>query len=112
MSLADLLLVLIPCLQPMQFSLFSSDAISPRRLSIATGVALNYEVGSNKVVSVKGACSNYLSGVAIGKFVDARVVKSSFHPPDNSSCLLIMIAVGIGLAPFIAFLQERAYKIA
>ena len=107
-SLTDVL-VLVPCLQPRQYSISSSDVISPRKLSITNG-EVNYV--SNKGVSVKGVCSNYLSGVAIGKFVDARVVKSSFHPPDNSSCLLIMIAAGIGLAPFIAFLQERAYKIA
>ena len=76
MSLANVLVLLIPCHQARQLSLSSSDAISPRILSITTGV-VNYV--SNKVVSVKGACSNNLAGVAIlGKFVDARVVKSSF----------------------------------
>jgi len=107
-SLADVL-VLIPCLQPRQYSISSSDVISPRRLSITTGV-VNYV--SKNLVPVKGVCSNYLAGLAIGQFVDARVVKSSFHPPDDSSCPLIMIAAGTGLAPFMGFLQERANAMA
>ena len=65
-SFADAL-VLIPCLQPKQYSISSSDVISPRRLSIATGV-VNYV--SNKGVSVKGACSNYLAGLVMGQFVE------------------------------------------
>ena len=61
---------------------------------------------------MKGTCSNYLAGIAIGNFVDARVVKSSFLPLDDSSCPLIMIAASTGLVPFIGFLQERAIAIA
>jgi len=64
-SLADVL-VLIPCLQPRQYSISSSDLISSRRLSIAAGV-VNYV--TNKEVSLTGACSNYLAGLTIGKFV-------------------------------------------
>jgi len=108
LSLADVL-VLIPCLKPRQYSISSSQAISPGRISITTGV-INFV--SNEGVWVKGVCSNYLAGLTPGQYVDAKIVTSSFRPPNVNSCPVIMISTGTGLGPFMGFLQERADSMA
>ncbi|KAG4436551.1 hypothetical protein IFR05_007946 [Cadophora sp. M221] len=110
----------LPHLQPRYYSISSSSIISPRQPSITVLVA-NTELASGQ--TVPGLTSNYLLALSNPqdqgcKFIGpseklkggelfAHIRKSKFKLPVQSSCPLVMIAAGTGLAPFVAFLAER-----
>ncbi|KAH9217153.1 putative NADPH-cytochrome P450 reductase [Leptodontidium sp. 2 PMI_412] len=110
----------LPHLQPRYYSISSSSVISPRQPSITVLVA-NTALASGQ--TVPGLTSNYLLALSnpqsqphkfsgpSAKLEDGRLFahirKSKFKLPVQSSCPLVMIAAGTGLAPFMAFLAER-----
>ncbi|KIW60731.1 hypothetical protein PV05_00925 [Exophiala xenobiotica] len=60
-----------------------------------------------------GVSSNYLRAREPGDWIHVAVrpSHSGFHLPANDSTPVLMICAGTGLAPFRAFVQERALKI-
>lgn len=116
-------------LQPRYYSISSSSVTSPRRITI-TALVINKTLEDESKSTIFGLASNYLlsaSGVvskssapapkytrhnrSIGYPKDkilAHVRKSKFKLPITSKTPLILIGAGTGLAPFRAFLQERA----
>jgi NADPH-ferrihemoprotein reductase len=120
--------------QPRYYSISSSAIINPRKLSITAVVDLNTGSESGCQTGAVGMTSNYLlalnhslrsetptdvqpgdsynlSGprniLKSGK-VFAGVRTSKFKLPSNPSTPIIMIGAGTGVAPFRAFVQERA----
>ncbi|KAG4411678.1 hypothetical protein IFR04_015176 [Cadophora malorum] len=106
----------LPHLQPRYYSISSSSVISPRQPSI-TALVVNTPLASGG--TVPGLTSNYLLSLSNpdtqsyssdkleGGKLFAHIRKSKFKLPVQSSCPIIMIAAGTGLAPFVAFLTER-----
>ena len=103
-NLADVL-VMMPRLSPRHYSISSSGTSSPYKISITVGV-LNYSTPAG--VPGKGVCSHYLAGLKLGQTVNAKIIKSSFRPPQSLTNHMILIGAGTGLAPFIGFLADRA----
>jgi sulfite reductase (NADPH) flavoprotein alpha-component len=58
----------------------------------------------------RGACSHYLSRVAPGERVTVAVVGSEMHLPADAAAPVVMAGLGTGMAPFRAFIQERAAR--
>lgn len=57
-----------------------------------------------------GACTGYLTGLPIGSRISADIVSNPrFHFPTDRMADVIMIALGSAIAPYRAFLQQRAY---
>ncbi len=104
LSILDVLSVM-PQLKPRQYSISSSNKVSQSTLSLTVKV-LNYTTGAG--IKVEGLCSHYLAKLKPEKMVNAKVIRSNFKPPSSSSCPIIMIGAGTGLAPFMGFLEERA----
>ncbi|KAK4937544.1 hypothetical protein LTR10_021836 [Elasticomyces elasticus] len=128
----------LPQMQPRYYSISSSSVLSPRRATITALVAaeflpsvpnmpnierqLNRGVTSNYLLAlsqakgpvgdgVKSECQYDLASPADllhGTRLYAHVRKSRFKLPIQSSCPIIMVAAGTGLAPFRAFIAERA----
>ncbi len=99
----------VEALEPMQprlYSISSSPKAAPGRLSLTVD-AVRYVVGKRKR---SGVASTFLAervapGEALPVYVQAA---HNFALPENPKTPIIMIGPGTGVAPFRAFLQERA----
>ncbi|KAH6976166.1 NADPH-cytochrome P450 reductase [Ilyonectria sp. MPI-CAGE-AT-0026] len=118
-------------LQPRYYSISSSSLVQPRSISISA-VVDSCEV-SGRPEPLKGVATNYLlalkqkqNGDSVsqstptyningprGKYgqcqVPIHVRQSSFRLPSDSQTPVILIGPGTGVAPFRAFVQERAH---
>jgi cytochrome P450 / NADPH-cytochrome P450 reductase len=58
------------------------------------------------------SCSTYLERLSPGDRVQIslRPSRASFHPPSDDKAAMITVCAGTGLAPFRAFVSERALK--
>jgi len=98
------LVALFKKLQPRLYSISSSPKAHPGEVHLTVG-AVRYDVGGR---ARKGVCSTFLaervSGTA-GVFVHTN---KAFRPPADPALPMIMVGPGTGIAPFRAFLEERA----
>lgn len=108
-SLAKLL-EMLPPLKPRRYSISSSPLAKPDRLTLTVAV-LDAPAWSGQG-RYRGACSNYLAGLAPGAQVYAAVMKPNtpFRLPTDPQTPVIMIGAGTGIAPFRGFVEERAAR--
>ncbi|KAI8307593.1 NADPH--cytochrome P450 reductase [Colletotrichum sp. SAR11_59] len=109
----------LPAMQPRLYSISSSRITSPRHVSLTVSVKPS-QLASKPGVIIAGLASTYLSRLQpnrpgppetalINMFqVHAQIRGSSFKLPMLLSVPLVMVAAGTGVAPFRAFVQERA----
>jgi sulfite reductase (NADPH) flavoprotein alpha-component len=93
-------------LQPRLYSISSSPKAHPGQVHLTVG-AVRYDVGG---IARKGVCSTFLAERALahgtaGVFVHSN---NAFRPPIDPTVPMIMVGPGTGIAPFRAFLEERA----
>lgn len=93
-------------LQPRLYSVSSSPKIASNRLSLTVD-AVRYSIGKRKRL---GVASTYLAervkpGESLRVYIQAA---HSFTLPEDTATPIIMVGPGTGVAPFRAFLQERA----
>ncbi len=93
-------------LQPRLYSISSSPKATPGKVSLTVD-AVRYVVGKRKR---QGLASTFLADrVDIGAPVEVYVQAShGFGLPSDANAPIIMIGPGTGVAPFRAFLHERA----
>jgi sulfite reductase (NADPH) flavoprotein alpha-component len=98
---------LLKKIQPRLYSISSSPKAHPGQVHLTVG-AVRYDLHGR---ARKGVCSTYLADRAkpgearIGIFVHSN---KAFRPPANPDAPMIMVGPGTGIAPFRAFLEERA----
>lgn len=124
----------LPRMQPRYYSISSSSVLSPRRVALTALVAAD-PLPKNLQVAINGVASNYLlalmkaqpstqnptsiiapeydlagpsDSLVQGQKLYAHIRRSKFRLPTQSTCPIVMIAAGTGLAPFRAFIAERA----
>ncbi|KAI3556761.1 NADP/FAD dependent oxidoreductase [Colletotrichum abscissum] len=109
----------LPAMQPRLYSISTSRITSPRSVGLTVSVKPSQLLG-NQDITVPGLTSTYLSGLQPGSHspseialmdscrVHAQIRGSTFKLPFLSSVPLIMVAAGTGVAPFRAFIHERA----
>ena len=104
-------LAMLPSLRPRLYSISSSPLMDPR-VSTLTYSILNTPSLTNTSQRFRGVATNYLASLRPGDHLLATVQPStpSFHLPQEPdlSAPLIMLCAGTGIAPFRAFVQERA----
>ncbi len=95
-------------LRPRLYSISSSLKAHPEQVHLTIGVVRYERSGCER--TRKGVASTFLSermqrGMRAGVFVQQS---HGFRPPVDDSTPMIMVGPGTGIAPFRAFLQERA----
>jgi len=93
-------------LMPRLYSIASSGKVHPSDVHLTVAI-VRYETNHRERV---GVCSTFLSDRAqVGSTpVPVFVSDSHFGPPEDGARDCIMVGPGTGIAPFRAFLQERA----
>ncbi|OXB64731.1 hypothetical protein ASZ78_016258 [Callipepla squamata] len=107
----DHLCELLPRLQARYYSIASSSKVHPNAIHICA-VTVEYETKTGRLN--KGVATNWLKNKVPNEngrnsLVPMYVRKSQFRLPFKPSTPVIMIGPGTGIAPFIGFIQERAW---
>jgi sulfite reductase (NADPH) flavoprotein alpha-component len=90
-------------LQPRLYSISSSPKVYPDQVHLTVST-----VRYGDAQARGGVCSTFMADRAKEVAVPIFVQRSAhFRPPKNPDAPLIMVGPGTGIAPFIAFLQER-----
>jgi len=99
------LLACLRRLQPRLYSISSSQRVHPREVHLTVGVVRFESVGRWR----QGVASNFLGVRSLpGDEVCVFLQPSRFRLPADPQAPVIMIGPGTGIAPFRAFLEERA----
>nr|3QFT_A Chain A, NADPH--cytochrome P450 reductase [Homo sapiens] len=108
----DHLCELLPRLQAHYYSIASSSKVHPNSVHICA-VVVEYETKAGRIN--KGVATNWLRAKEpVGEnggraLVPMFVRKSQFRLPFKATTPVIMVGPGTGVAPFIGFIQERAW---
>ena len=88
------------------YSIASSLQAHPDEVHLTVGVVRYNSHGRDR----KGVCSSFLADdLPVGQTVDVFVSPNKhFKLPDDPNTPLIMVGPGTGIAPFNAFIEERA----
>lgn len=94
-------------LNPRLYSIASSSAVSPTRVSLAINIARRTASGRERL----GACSCFLADrLKVGEKAPVFVAEAAFGLTPQDDAPIIMIGPGTGVAPFLGFLDERAHR--
>jgi sulfite reductase (NADPH) flavoprotein alpha-component len=92
---------------PRLYSIASSQALFPNELHMIIAIVRYKTHGRNKT----GMCSGFLADTAelnVNNIPVFMVASKSFRLPEDRNRDIIMVGPGTGIAPFRAFLQQRA----
>ncbi|KIW18164.1 hypothetical protein PV08_02452 [Exophiala spinifera] len=104
----------LPPMRIRQYSISSSPLEDPSKCTITyTVIDAPARGGNADRDRFLGACSNYLRNSELGDRINIAVRPShaGFHLPLDHDIPILMVCAGTGLAPFRAFVQERALQI-
>eukprot|EP01135_Chromosphaera_perkinsii_P001790 Nk52_evm59s210 gene=Nk52_evmTU59s210 len=99
---------MVPAIKPRHYSISSSMRMFPNSVHLLV-VLVDWKRNSNGELRV-GQCTNYLSNLTNGKNVTVTIKPSVMRLPPRSEQPVIMSGLGTGMAPFRAFIQERAME--
>ena len=105
-SLSDLIR-LVPAIKRREYSIASSQRAHPTSIHLLV-VEVNWRDEKNR--DRYGHSTRYLSQLPIGSKVTVSVKPSVMKLPADDMTPIIMAGLGTGLAPFRAFVQERALQ--
>ena len=104
----DYLLDLVPRMRPRAFSIASAPAARPGQLHLAVAVV---EYKTVFPLPREGLCSMALSKrTPVGTQLPIWIQPSTLRLPRLASTPVLLICTGTGLAPFRAFIEERAHQ--
>ncbi|POM76457.1 Sulfite reductase [Phytophthora palmivora] len=104
-TLTDLL-TLVPRIKPRHYSIASSMKMNPTSVHLLI-VVHDWTTPSGKYRI--GQATRFLSGVKVGQKLSVSVCSSVMKLPANPEDPIVMAGLGTGMAPFRAFIQERAF---
>ncbi|KAI9098727.1 hypothetical protein DFS34DRAFT_714173 [Phlyctochytrium arcticum] len=100
------LLNLIPHIKPRHYSISSAQSVHPNSVHLLV-VLVDWKTKTGK--SRYGHCTRYLANAAIGQTLTVTIKPSVMKLPPSLEQPVIMAGLGTGMAPFRAFIEERAH---
>ncbi|MFD0744856.1 molybdopterin-dependent oxidoreductase [Phytohabitans flavus] len=94
-------------LQPRLYSISSTPLTNPHEVSVTVSVV---RFDNHQGRTRKGVCSTFLADADPDRPVPVFVQQSPHFRPPADDTPMIMIGPGTGVAPFLAFLRERAAR--
>ncbi|KAF9362591.1 hypothetical protein BGX34_005862 [Mortierella sp. NVP85] len=101
------LINILPPIKPRHYSIASSQKAHPNSVHLLI-VAVEWTAPSGKARF--GQCTRYLTGLGVGTKVTVSIKPSVMKLPPSPHQPVIMAGLGTGMAPFRAFIQERAWQ--
>ncbi|KAF9335847.1 hypothetical protein BG006_010468 [Podila minutissima] len=101
------LINMLPAIKPRHYSIASSQKAHPNSVHLLI-VAVEWVAPSGK--QRYGQCTRYLTSLAVGDNVTVSIKPSVMTLPPSPHQPVIMAGLGTGMAPFRAFIQERAWQ--
>lgn len=102
---AEYLLATLKPLRPRLYSIASSPRVHPGEVHLTVGVVQYRTFERNR----SGVCSSFLARSQPGDPIQVKIhANPAFRIPSDGDLPLIMVGPGTGIAPFRAFLEERA----
>ncbi|KAK9717400.1 sulfite reductase [NADPH] flavoprotein component [Basidiobolus ranarum] len=102
----DDLVQLVPPIKPRHYSIASSMKMHPNSVHLLVVlVDWTTSTGEERI----GQCTRYLSQMKVGDQLTVSIKPSVMKLPPRDEQPVIMAGLGTGMAPFRAFVQERAY---
>lgn len=126
----------LPAMRPRYYSISSSSIVQPRQVALTAVISDSHITADGLTQRIHGLATNYMlavkqfwstdpsvpkahpygltyplegpNGTLQSSKMYAHIRKSQFKLPVTVSHSIIMVAAGTGIAPFRAFLQERA----
>ncbi len=103
-SLKTELLTLLSPLAPRYYSIASCETVHPQQVRLLIRQVV-YETHHRIHY---GVASNYIALMKLGEQIEGDFLSNrNFKLPESSETPIIMIAAGVGLAPFLGFLEAR-----
>ncbi|CAG8442322.1 2203_t:CDS:1 [Diversispora eburnea] len=102
----DLVQMITP-IKPRHYSIASAQSVHPNSVHLLV-VTVEWSISSGS--KRYGHCTRYLSRLKIGTSVTVSIKPSVMKLPPRDSQPVIMAGLGTGMAPFRAFIEERAYR--
>lgn len=100
------LIEIIPRIKPRHYSIASSMKMNPDSVHLLV-VLHDWKTPSGKYRV--GQATRYLSNIKVGDYLSVSTCSSVMKLPVNHEDAVVMAGLGTGMAPFRAFIQERAY---
>ncbi|RIA85873.1 hypothetical protein C1645_780939 [Glomus cerebriforme] len=101
------LVQLIAPIKPRHYSIASAQSVHPNSVHL---LVVTVEWENSKGIKRFGQCTRYLAGLKVGERVTVSIKPSVMKLPPRDSQPVIMAGLGTGMAPFRAFIEERAYR--
>ncbi|CAG8591826.1 4235_t:CDS:2, partial [Dentiscutata heterogama] len=102
----DLVQMIAP-IKPRHYSIASAQSVHPNSVHLLV-VTVDWVTSTGK--KRFGQCTRYLSGLKVGTRVVVSIKPSVMKLPPRDTQPVIMAGLGTGMAPFRAFIEERAYR--
>lgn len=101
------LLAIIPPIKPRHYSIASSQAMHPTQVHLlVVTVEWRDPAGRHRM----GHCTRYMDALAAGDTVVVSIKPSVMKLPADPRSPVVMAGLGTGMAPFRAFIEERAVQ--
>ncbi|KAI9005997.1 hypothetical protein BC832DRAFT_583897 [Gaertneriomyces semiglobifer] len=103
----DALMDMIPEIKPRHYSISSAQSMHPDSVHLLV-VLVDWKTKGGK--AKYGQCTRYLSRASVGQTLTVTIKPSVMKLPASHQQPVIMSGLGTGMAPFRAFIEERAFQ--
>lgn len=109
----NVLLDILPRIQPRFYSISSSHSVHPHEVHITVGRLCEEIPNSSPKKMYTGVCSGYLTDLKVGSEIQGfhQKIATTFRLPEDPKKPIILVGAGTGIAPFRGFLYERTFQI-